>query len=222
MIDHTTPVAAAQFWAIEASAQALEAAADGFCEVAPPGDETASGLADSYLMAANEVRLRIPAYAAMKARNLAAIKAWDKASAPPDLERWDPMKYAPGGVDPDGAHPLALTLEHAYAEGRKDEREEWMPIRGQHITQAHHTPGPWFVTKRSDWNAICTVGRAWNISTQLPLADFGHCDLDAQLIAATPDLLNVAKLVVEWLDEEPDAHALCDTARAAISKATGA
>ena len=98
--DTTTSYAAIQFWAIEASAQVLEAAAQGFCEVAP-GDVTASGLADSYGMAANEVRLQIPAYAQMKERNLAAIKAWDKASAPPELEQWAPMKYAPGGLGPD-------------------------------------------------------------------------------------------------------------------------
>jgi hypothetical protein len=42
---------------------------------------------------------------------------------------------------------------------------------------------------------------------------------DAKLIAAAPDLLRVAELVVSWLDEEEGAHKLCDAARAAISKA---
>jgi len=45
---------------------------------------------------------------------------------------------------------------------------------------------------------------------------------DARLIAAAPDLLRVAELLVDWLDEEEGAHALCDTARAAIAKARGA
>jgi hypothetical protein len=43
----------------------------------------------------------------------------------------------------------------------------------------------------------------------------------ARLIAAAHDLLRVAELLVDWLDEEPGAHKLCDTARAAISRATG-
>lgn len=42
----------------------------------------------------------------------------------------------------------------------------------------------------------------------------------AQMIAAAHDLLRVAELLVDWLDEEEGAHALCDTARAAIAKAT--
>ena len=46
-------------------------------------------------------------------------------------------------------------------------------------------------------------------------------EADARLIAAAPELLRVAELVVDWLDEEPGAHKLYDTARAAIAKATG-
>ena len=45
---------------------------------------------------------------------------------------------------------------------------------------------------------------------------------NARLIAAAPDLLRVAELLVHWLDEEPSAHKLCDAARAAIARATGA
>jgi len=42
----------------------------------------------------------------------------------------------------------------------------------------------------------------------------------AKLIAAAPDLLRVAELLVDWLNEDEGAHKLCDTARAAILKAT--
>lgn len=43
----------------------------------------------------------------------------------------------------------------------------------------------------------------------------------SSLKQAAPDLLKVAELVVDWLDEEPGAHKLCDAARAAIAKAKG-
>lgn len=44
---------------------------------------------------------------------------------------------------------------------------------------------------------------------------------NAKLIAASPDLLRVAELLVSWLNEDEGAHKLCDEARAAIAKATG-
>ena len=106
----TTQFAARAFWAIEESAQQLENVADDFWAMGTgqPNEQdrmTTYSLADSYRMAANEVRLQIPAYQLMKERNLAAIKAWDKASAGPKMERWDAMKYAPGGIGPDFSVP---------------------------------------------------------------------------------------------------------------------
>lgn len=98
-----------------------------------------------------------------------------------------------------------------------------------------HTPGPWRATDMggehgwvvqsnlpcinglSAWVAVATVG-APHESDQM----FGGRDheADARLIAAARELLRVAELLVDWLDEEPGAHKLCDAARAAIAKAT--
>ena len=93
---------------------------------------------------------------------------------------------------------------------------------------AQHTPGPWFATKVSDYNKIACIGRAWNISTILPLADFGDVDADARLITAAPDLLAALQALVAELDGpgkpySSDSYApphFIETARAAIAKAT--
>ncbi len=105
-LDATDRYAAVQFWAIEFSAQAIEAAAERLSEVAPGNVDVAS-LADGFAMASDEVRLQIPAYAAMKARNLARIKAWDKSSTPPALEQWHAIEHAPDGLKPNDAAQLA-------------------------------------------------------------------------------------------------------------------
>lgn len=46
-------------------------------------------------------------------------------------------------------------------------------------------------------------------------------DRGAALREAAPDLLRVAELLVDWLNEEEGAHKLCDVAHAAIRKAKG-
>lgn len=92
-------------------------------------------------------------------------------------------------------------------------------------SQAHYTPGPWFCTRRSDWNAICTVGRAWNISTKLALSHFGHADLDAQLIASAPELLEALQAIVKSMVDADDEGLIeyadeIQNARRVIAKAT--
>ncbi len=107
---------------------------------------------------------------------------------------------------------------------------------------AQHTPGPW------SWNGAALWGAELDATHNgKTCMECGHCpsecgpsvlgvagaglededeawvptDADKQLIAAAPDLLRVAELLVDWLNEEPGAHKLSDTARAAIAKATG-
>ena len=81
-----------------------------------------------------------------------------------------------------------------------------------------HTPGPWFTTKVSNYNEVARIGRAWNISTMLPLADFGDVDADARLIAAAPDLLEALKRAKRHLSVYSEEF---DMAEQAIAKATG-
>ena len=94
---------------------------------------------------------------------------------------------------------------------------------------AQHTPGPWFATKVSDYNKIACIGRAWNISTILPLADFGDVDADARLIAAAPEMLAALQAVLAEIEgpERPystdswlPSH-LAHQVRAAIAKVEG-
>lgn len=59
----------------------------------------------------------------------------------------------------------------------------------------------------------------WDGRSEYPRID--ETRANARLIAAAPDLLRVAELLVSWLDEEEGAHKLCDAARAAIAKAEG-
>lgn len=88
------------------------------------------------------------------------------------------------------------------------------------MSKAKHTPGPWFAHGRyiGTENHKSAIGECRDIngnwSNDAPASE------NALLISAAPDLLRVAELVVSWLDEEEGAHALCDTARAAIAKAT--
>ena len=92
---------------------------------------------------------------------------------------------------------------------------------GAGMSGRKHTPGPWFATKDSQWNAIAHVGRAWNISTQLALSHFGDVDADANLIAAAPELLEALREIIAdgvHCDVVPHLHR---KALAAIAKATG-
>ena len=87
---------------------------------------------------------------------------------------------------------------------------------------AAHTPGPWDYAQgfSAGRKVVSLVGVA---KARRVIAQCGGPDRDAnaRLIAAAPDLLRVAELLVHWLDEEPSAHKLCDAARAAIARATG-
>ena len=95
------------------------------------------------------------------------------------------------------------------------------------MSDVKHTPGPWFATKDSAYNAICHVGRAWNIGTYLALSNFGDVDADARLIASAPDLLEALNSLVTSLADNDDEGLIehapqMQAARAAIAKATGA
>jgi len=82
-----------------------------------------------------------------------------------------------------------------------------------------HTPGPWIpVAVEGGWDGVAENENRNSVICALRLNN----PANARLIAAAPDLLRVAELLVSWLDEEPGAHKLCDAARAAVAKATGA
>ena len=88
-----------------------------------------------------------------------------------------------------------------------------------------HTPGPWEI----DWY-ICREGNKelWRVPRSIGPActDHNHWagnyitvdEADARLIAAAPDLL----AALERIADETAATWVCDVARAAIAKATGA
>lgn len=94
-------------------------------------------------------------------------------------------------------------------------------------------PPPWFIDEREELRHF--AGRdTLLISCHEPgdatpsivaVATRGYEDgpswTNARLIAAAPDLLRVAELLVDWLDEKPGGRALCDMALAAIAKAKG-
>lgn len=102
-----------------------------------------------------------------------------------------------------------------------------------------HTPVPWraFILDKPaadipDYVAKCVAaGPGADFFFVLATDERGECDVahvgngpraeaNARLIAAAPDLLRIAELLVDWLDEEESAHKLCDAARSAIAKAT--
>ena len=91
---------------------------------------------------------------------------------------------------------------------------------------AKHTTGEW-VAKWCKYNEGVFIVQTMHPSNRV-IASFdddgdgaGEQSIaDAKLIAAAPNLLRVAELLVDWLDEDEGAHQLCDAARAAISKAT--
>lgn len=87
-----------------------------------------------------------------------------------------------------------------------------------------HTPAPWRFD--GDWHRIPAIFGADGKHVASVEKDAREATperaANAALIAAAPDLLRVAELLVDWLDEEEGAHKLCDTARAAIALAKGA
>jgi hypothetical protein len=83
---------------------------------------------------------------------------------------------------------------------------------------AAHTPGPWFITKDSQWNDVARIGRTWVIGSKLALSEFGSPDADARLIAAAPDLLFQLLAAANYIDAlGGDSKSY----RAAIARATG-
>lgn len=85
-----------------------------------------------------------------------------------------------------------------------------------------HTPGPWMIVK-------CPCGEdgcdRWQIDkVGCHYQGCGFDKEDAQLIAAAPDLLEVAEELVAWDDSFDDVNLIsqaCSLAREAIAKAKG-
>lgn len=89
------------------------------------------------------------------------------------------------------------------------------------MVETAYTKGPlsvWGRQENTEISGFTVIGRS---GFQGGCTAYVSNQDDANLYAASPDLLEVAELVVSWLDEEEGAHALCDKAREAISKATG-
>lgn len=106
------------------------------------------------------------------------------------------------------------------------------------VDAVSHTPGPWFhsMGPNADVRAgdsvsgrkiACTMfafdnpKSATDAFEARKAEDRANAAFIARACNSHYDLLRVAELLVDWLDEEPGAHKLCDTARAAIAKATG-
>jgi hypothetical protein len=88
-----------------------------------------------------------------------------------------------------------------------------------------HTPGPWIVCvhpgdkSRTAWRQVLSTGGAFS-----PAFVCSALDVDAQLIAAAPDLLAALKCALGYIgenatDDSIEAMAARDVARAAIAKA---
>ena len=106
------------------------------------------------------------------------------------------------------------------------------------MSQAKHTPGPWVVDGdviRGDQQRNGSISVASMLDVSYPYGrragESKHAN--ARLIAAAPDLLDAAKLVIAWYEAEDD-HSKADfyqrmdmcresesALRAAIAKATG-
>lgn len=89
---------------------------------------------------------------------------------------------------------------------------------------AQHTPGPWRRDKYGnvvDANGEEVLFRSIGICASGSGERVARAERNTDLAVAAPDLLRVAELLVDWLDEEEGAHKLCDAARAAIAKAAG-
>ena len=89
---------------------------------------------------------------------------------------------------------------------------------------AAHTPGPWLIRKGDEWthDVVTLEGEStegepmhWTVASANGRRD--EVDANARLIAAAPDLLEIAKKLVS----EGLSTSLVSSARAAIAKATG-
>ena len=125
-----------------------------------------------------------------------------------------------------------------------DEYEKWVqevaecrPTGGVFF-MSKHTPGPWSVSYGTDISGIendteagC-VGQVDVAHVYLRTVD-GRTEANARLIAAAPELLEAARLVIAWYESEDDRSTadfyqrmeMCRLSeialRAAIAKATG-
>ena len=79
------------------------------------------------------------------------------------------------------------------------------------------TPGPWHVDIEEDWPADAPCFITTYSGKPLCMVDNRE---DARLIAAAPELLNLAELVVD-LDTPEDMAELCDMATKLITRARG-
>lgn len=97
------------------------------------------------------------------------------------------------------------------------------------MSQAKHTPGPWVWTPESESiHGYSPEGEALVVVYEL-----NTNEADARLIAAAPELLEAAKMVLAWHDAETDPSGttfwerveMCreseDALRTAVEKATG-
>lgn len=81
-----------------------------------------------------------------------------------------------------------------------------------------HTPGPWTVDDTEYIDIVAPAGRIAMLDSDL-LTD--HCEANARLIAAAPDLLAALQEMLKYAEGFEDADHVID-ARAAIARATGA
>jgi hypothetical protein len=92
----------------------------------------------------------------------------------------------------------------------------------QTAKQATHTPGPWVaqLTRSGSW---CIDHRSGSYADAVASCfDAPEAATNALLIAAAPDLLAVARMVVEWDGPGGTDSPMAVAARAAVAKATGA
>jgi hypothetical protein len=94
------------------------------------------------------------------------------------------------------------------------------------VSAAKHTPGPWAFSAYT--NDVCNFEVfASGSSGEIVAGEYGVTEeADARLIAATPELLEALRNMVDWLDDgnrqlSDAAAADVAKARAAIAKATG-
>ena len=91
------------------------------------------------------------------------------------------------------------------------------------MSNARHTPGPWFVSDRPhsygrEVSAGSPGGQVIAGGNGAPWPDLFEQQANAKLIAAAPDLLAALQGVLRVADRKTDEF---DAARAAIAKATG-
>lgn len=87
-----------------------------------------------------------------------------------------------------------------------------------------HTPGPWFVDEHGvSSKAVLGIARVYHAATReewsgSDFATSSHCEANARLMAAAPELLEALELM---FDENISGAFSEKKARAAIAKATG-